>query len=238
MPSVHLWPPGSHGDHRNERGARVQPLGTSCDADQRRRPRGGRKRKAGVLGSASPSMTKRKTPPLLPLSQSWSTPSTGKTPCTPLGTAAGRRNCWRPSNGSRSRPCASKATVAKAASWFRICRHISCSAALTGCVPQPAFARPLTPEPAGRRCPCRISHRRTGVGGQQSRWWALEPPPSRPLGCSPSWRPAPLWSWRPPSTRSVTAAMQLGLGTPTAERRRTPSAMPRARVQRCRQRLD
>jgi hypothetical protein len=58
-----------------------------------------------------------------------------------------------------------------------------------GRVPQAAATRPLTPEPARRRCPCRIPRQRTGVGGQQCRWWALEPPPSRPLGCSPSWRP-------------------------------------------------
>jgi hypothetical protein len=58
----------------------------------------------------------------------------------------------------------------------------------------------------------------------------LEPPPPRPLGCSPSWRPTPSWRWRPPSTQSVTAAMQLGPGMPAVKQRRTRSAMPRARV--------
>jgi hypothetical protein len=45
----------------------------------------------------------------------------------------------------------------------------------------------------------------------------LEPPSLWPLGCSPSWRSAPSWSRRHPSTRSVTAAMQPGPGMPTAE---------------------
>jgi hypothetical protein len=117
-----------------------------------------------------------------------------------------------------------------AAAPSRLAQSAAAAAARGGRAPQPAVARLLTPETAGRRCPCRISRRRTGVRGQQRRWWALESPPSRPLGCSPSWRLTPSWSWRPPSTRSVTAAMQLGPGMPAAKRRRTPSAMPRARV--------
>jgi hypothetical protein len=80
-----MQPPGSHGDHQNERGARVQPPGTSCDEYQRRRPRGGRKRIGRALGSASPPVAKRNTPPLPSLPQSWSTSSAGKTPCTPIG---------------------------------------------------------------------------------------------------------------------------------------------------------
>jgi hypothetical protein len=78
----------------NERGAGAQPPVSSRNEDQRRRPHGGQRRKAEVLGSASPLATRRNTLPLPPSPQSWSTPSTGKTPCTPLDTAADRHCCW------------------------------------------------------------------------------------------------------------------------------------------------
>jgi hypothetical protein len=121
----HHPPPGSHGDHLNERGAGAQPPGSSRDENQRRRPRGGRRRKVEALGSASPLATRRNTPPLPPSPRSWSTPSTGKTPCAPLDTSADRHS-W-PSSESRSHPSASKATTAKAASRSRICLCAFCS---------------------------------------------------------------------------------------------------------------
>jgi hypothetical protein len=120
-------PPGSHGDHLNERGAGAQPPGSSRDENQRRRPRGGRRRKVEALGSASPLATRRNTPPLPPSPRSWSTPSTRKTPCAPLDTSTDRHS-W-PSSESRSHPSASKAkvTTAKVASRSRICLCAFCS---------------------------------------------------------------------------------------------------------------
>jgi hypothetical protein len=94
-----------------------------------------------VLGSASPSMTMRKTPPLPPLPQSWSTPSAGKTPCTPLGkqrvgAIVGGRPTGR-DHGSvhrrqpLPRPPPDSASVGASP---------VAAAALTGSVPQPAAA--------------------------------------------------------------------------------------------------